>query len=207
MRPSRMVTSKIYDRRKTARLCKKIKKGNLKALHKLACSCYPQMVKACRSAANDENTFEELVSECYFALLDAAKRYNPKSNATFSTYCRLWIFKYISDHFRRRSLLLKRNGWERIPLEDKEWVCFSEMIDPAKEMEYEERLHIAGMVLDSLPENEQNILYLHLSGRTVRQIATATNMTMKVIELSIPSILAELRHKVSAVLRKYGEGS
>ena len=56
---------------------------------------------------------QDLVQEGFLGLIEAAKRYNPKKDAAFSTYSHFWVRAYVNDAMRESPIVHRSKNYER----------------------------------------------------------------------------------------------
>ena len=99
---------KVLSVAEEEKLIKEIKDGNSESINTLIKSNQRFLLSAARTYSRYADEILDLISEGNLALLHAIKNYNPKYNIKFLSYAAWWIRRYMSDYYKKNTLVKHR---------------------------------------------------------------------------------------------------
>ena len=148
-----------------------IKHSNLDSLKGLHARYFCQMCLFARNSVKENETAEELVSDCFIKIWENRKSIEIRSS--LKSYLYLMLRNSIIDHYRRKQLATQRV--EVIP-------------DVADEYNFDEQKHYASLyqALEKLPSQRRKILELAVfESKTYNEIAELLGITRNTVKTQI----------------------
>ena len=137
---------------------------------------YMQRRAACIKRHKD---WQDMFQDGACGLCKAAMRYRPEMGIKFNSYALYYINGYISHRIRREIRDEQRYGLARLedPTDESGEITLGDQIADTECGETQTRLIILWEILETLPDKEKDILFMHLAGMTQKEISRKMNIS------------------------------